>query len=485
MGTTSVVLCALVFKTNTNMRMRWIAWRAMGALALALAATGCSAGAPSGDQLLAKSLRDASGMTDAIAFRTEQEPVDVDQAVTGVLTLDEAVRLSLLHSPELQSAMARVRIAQAESKQSRLLPNPVVSIIFRWPEGGGSPDIEADLAADLISLLSRQGRINASDDRLRAASAGALADVLDVVSDTQRRYVAIQTLEEAVAVIEQRLAIVERLLQLARDRLSLGEGTQLDVLTLQSQRADLQTDLAERKLELREQRLSLARLLGQPMHPADWRLSPWAPYRAALPPETTWIELGMTHRPEVQARRYQLAALGADVDLTKWAPFDGTEVGAKAERDSGNWSIGPLVLLPIPLFDLGQAKRDRAQAAQAEARHELTRVQRQVVEETRQAYAAFEITRDNLARVRGELIPLLEQRLEQAEAQFKAGQIDITALLIAEVETREGQTRLVELERRNSEAMIRLQRATGGPGRTPTTAPATQPIHATTQEVNR
>ena len=91
-------------------------------------------------------------------------------------------------------------------------------------------------------------------------------------------------------------------------------------------------------------------------------------------------------------------------------------------------------------------------------------------------------TTENLNRVRKELIPLAQQRQEQAEAQFQGGQTDITGLLQAEEDSRAARTRLVELERRNSEALIRLQRAVGGPvawskaiAATPTTAPATQP----------
>jgi outer membrane protein TolC len=135
-----------------------------------------------------------------------------------------------------------------------------------------------------------------------------------------------------------------------------------------------------------------------------------------------------------------------------------------AERDDGEWSVGPAVATPIPLFDFGQARRARARAAVIEARHNLTQARREVVEQTRRAHASLSASNENLARIRDRLVPSLESRLEQAEAQFKAGQVDITQLLLAEQELRAARTHLVELQRRSTEAVIRLQRAAGGPG---------------------
>lgn len=444
----------------------------------ALALAGCAPSLPSTD--LSRSIQLATGEADPIEFRSVGEPLDAGEVTPDVLTLQEAVRRTLAHSPSVQAALARVRSAEADARQTRLLPNPILSVVLRWPDSGGKPEIEAGLAADLVSLLTRPGRISAADSRLRAAAAEALSEVLDVLSAVQEQYVAAQTNDELLIVLEDRVGIVDRLLEIARSRLQAGEGTRLDVLSLETQRVELQTELTERRLERREERLQLARLIGEPSGTIEWRVTPWEPYRGPFVPEPQWVALGLENRPEILQQRYELEALGADYGLTRFAPFDGAEVGVEAERADGEWALGPAVATPIPLFDLGQAKRQKAQAALIEARHELTRIRRQVVEDARRAHAAFAASRENLQRVRNELIPLAQQRHEQAEAQFKAGQTGITGLLQAEEELRAARTRLVELERRNSEALIRLQRAVGGPGviprsAKPASAPATQP----------
>lgn len=57
-----------------------------------------------------------------------------------------------------------------------------------------------------------------------------------------------------------------------------------------------------------------------------------------------------------------------------------------------------------------------------------------------------------------------EQRRSLADAAFRAGQTDVTALFLAEQDLRAAQAKAVDLDRKTAIAGIRLQRAVGGPG---------------------
>jgi outer membrane protein TolC len=116
------------------------------------------------------------------------------------------------------------------------------------------------------------------------------------------------------------------------------------------------------------------------------------------------------------------------------------------------------------LFDLGGARRDKAAAALIESRHKLTQTRRQIVEEVRKAYDTFAATQGVLTRTREELMPLEERRVRQAEAAYRAGESDLTTVLVAEEELQDAKTKLVELEQKASVAFVRLQRSVGGPG---------------------
>ena len=254
----------------------------------------------------------------------------------------------------------------------------------RLPEGGGTPVIEAGLAAELVSLLLRPRQISAADNRLRAASAEALTTVLDQLAEVQERYVTVQSLDAQAAVLEQRKRLIQRLLKLARARVEAGESSKLDVITLDAERVSLEVEIAQAASERREQRLALARVVGRPSGRTDWELSPWTPAATAAGDEMQWVRAALKHRPEIQAQRWNLAALGDEAALAGFAVLDGADVGVDPERDD-DWSVGPAISTPLPLLDWGQQRRARAEAQRVAARPRLTQTRRQVVEQVRRA----------------------------------------------------------------------------------------------------
>jgi outer membrane protein TolC len=418
----------------------------------------------------------AGGLGEPIVFRSEAGPLDEPRQDAGVLTLSEALLLTARHDARIQAALARVRIAQAESKQARLLPNPIVTLALRAPTDGGKTIIEAGLTAELVAMLQQPGRVSAADNRLRAEAANAVATVLDVLSETSESYVAAQALDALLSVQQDRRRILDRLLDLARARLNAGEGTQLDVTTFETQRVELETEVADKELERQQGRLKLARLIGAPSGEANWALSKWESHTPVSLNERQWVWLALVHRPEVTSAVYELRALGDEMQLTRWGMFGSTELGVASEKDP-DWSVGPEVSVPLPIFDRGQASKARAGSAVIEARHKLLQAQREAVEETRSAYATYRASADNLARVKHELIPLQERRLSQAEGQYQAGQVEITSLFLAEQDLRTAYAQQIELQRRVTDSLIRLERSAGGSAATllATTAPATGP----------
>lgn len=450
---------------------------------------GCSTSAPTAETpvIAAAAARAAEtvALGEPIAFDATGGQVDAGDATGGVLTLPEAARRALTTHPDIQAALSRVRAAQADVDQARLFPNPILNVSLR-PAFEGKSIIEAGLSADLVALLTRPGRISAADNRLRAVSADALSVALDVLADVQQRYAAAQALDELMTVLAERRQLLDRLLSLAQSRLAGGEGTRLDVVTLQAQRVQLEVEITDQRLARLQERLALARLIGQPSGATDWQLTRWEPPQHPKLAESAWVAAALEGRPEIQARRYELAALGIEVRLAPLGFLQGYGVGVNAERDD-SWRVGPGLTTPLPIFDWGQARRDRAFAQVIEARHQLTRTRRLIIEDVRRAHQTFTASWAALEQVRGELIPLAEQRRAQAEAQFRAGQTDITALVLAEQDLQAARARLVELQRRASAAVIGLERSVGGPrvvdrasgaappDAAPASPPATQP----------
>ena len=424
------------------------------------AASGCAARLPSHD--LRSRADAATGFSGEIVFRSRGEPLDVESA-GAVLPQDHAVALALRHDPRVQAALARVRAAEADAGQARLLPNPVISVMVRFPEGGGEAMIDAGLMADVVGILTRPGRVSAADHRLRAACADVLGAVLDALSDVRQQYAAAQAADALLRVVRERRAIAERQVALARSLVESGQAGQAELLAAEAEVDALDAEAFQTQVEAHLQRLALARLIGEPSSPCGWTLDPQGESEGPDTPEAAWVERALRERPEVQAARWQLAALGDEAALAGTGPFQGSSAGVSAERD-GDWRTGPAVMLPLPLFDWGQARRQKARAMRIEARHKLTHARRQAVEDVRRAYADVVASRSSLAVVTERLIPRQQQRRERALASFEGGVTGMGPVLLAEQDIQEAIETRIKLREKLSSAVTRLERAAGGAG---------------------
>lgn len=415
---------------------------------------------PSHDASVVSRIRAASGSDALIEYRTEPAPLDEPVSSTA-LPLHLAVQRGLETDPSLQAALARVRIAAADSDQARLLPNPVLNFILRW--GPGKPQFEISLAQDFIEALKMPRKISAADNRFRESGADALTVALDTIARIQVQYADAQAASELVPLLESRLALLDKLVAVSKDRLDIGEGTRQDLVTLQARRSEIAVDLEVAKLSERQNRLRLARLIGEPSSQAAWTLDSLALASPVPASENVWIASALEHRPELQSISWRLAALGDDLSLAKASIWDGGSIGVDAQRDD-EWFAGPSISTPLPIFDTGKARSDRAVAQIVEARHDLTLASRKAVEETRVALRTFSSSTETLVHFETDLIPLERSRLDLARDAFDLGQADTTALYLAEQDLRQMQIRELETRRQVARSLAELQRATGGPG---------------------
>jgi outer membrane protein, heavy metal efflux system len=462
-------------------------WRFLAILPL-LGVAACQVTPPN----VVEQMNRATGVDNAIVFHSVLEPFE-GPSETGDLTPQEAVRLTLSRDYRIQSAIAKVRIAEADANQARLLPNPILNIDVRFPsEPGSNTAFEATLTGDLVSLLQKPGQIGAADHRLRESATDALVVSLDVMSEVQQAYIAAQSVDAHVEIAQKRVDILQQLRDLSKRRLDAGDGTRLDVLTLDAQLADATLDLSDLRLQRASSRLTLARLIGQPRSSADWKLSPWdMPPVTSLAGESAWVDAALAHRPEIQSHLWELRALSDDLLAAEFAPLAGGDLGVHTEHDPV-WRTGPTFTIPVPIFDFGQASRAKIEAQRIQARHELAGTQEEIIQDVRLAYVTFAQARDALSQARDKLLPLQEQQRQQAQLAYRLGETDLTTLLLAETELQLTQARILDLHEKAAVAHVKLQRAVGGgpvaealepaedsatsaPATAPTTSPASRP----------
>ena len=401
---------------------------------------------------------DVASLDDAIALRTGPDPLDVAEVPPATLTRVAAGELAVRNSPDVQAALAEVRAALANTRQARLLSNPVLALNVRFV--GDSEVVEAGLSQPLIDLLTRPARSRAADARLRAAAQRAVLEAIDVLQATERAYAEAVAAAAQLDLLDEQASLLDELLDVAEARQQAGEATRLDVVGFEARRAALDTRAINVRAQERVARLTLARLIGRPSDPATFDLQ-GAAESAEVADERAAILDALDTRPEILAERFELASSGEQVTLAGFAPFDPLGAGAETETEDET-SVGPSVTLPIPIFDFGTTGKERARAEVLAARHRLTGVTRRVVEEVRQARAAVLAADETVAAVNDTLLPLQRERVEQTRAAYRAGFADVTDVLAAEGDLLSAQAELIDARLRREVADADLRRAVGG-----------------------
>jgi outer membrane protein TolC len=393
--------------------------------------------------------------------------------------------MALGRDPRIQAALARVRVAEADAHQARLLPNPILAIDIRYAIEPTNTAFEPSLTADLLSLLQKPAQISAADDRLRGAAATALVTVLDVIDEVQEAFAAARSVDIEIDNARHRQERLRRIREIAQKRLQAGEATRLDVITVDAQLIAVELEISDFALQRNDARLTLNRLLGFARTDAQWDLSPWqVPSADGLAPEAAWVDAALANRPEIAGKVWELRALGEELRGAALPPIQGGEIGAHGERDP-EWRLGPVALIPLPIFDFGQAAREKVRAERVAARHELAQVQLEVIQNVRSTYAGYLHSRRALAEAQNRLLPLQRQQLESAQVAYQSGEADLATFMLAQNEYDSTLGKIVEMQEKVTVAGAKLMRATGGAGvaaplaAVQTTQPASAPSPAT------
>lgn len=413
-----------------------------------------------------------------LEIRLDGEPVDL-AALPAEAPLDEARACAeaVHHAPELQAALARFDAALAEAEGARKWANPLLAVVLRF--GTTSPQYEAALTQPFVQMLATPTRAEAADHRLQAAAAAVLTTALEVLADARQRHAEACAADARLLAGERLVQVHAQILARLERRQLAGEADAAAVATARRELAEAQLDLQQLAAEQRLGRLRLAERLGRPGDAAAWQLVAPAPPELAVPEENACVAMALQHRPELQQRRWELAALGADERLAAYTPWSATTIGAETQR-TPTWFTGPNAAVPLPVFDDGSREQQAIAARARAATHELVAAGRLVVQEVRTARAALLRAHEEAAAVATTLVRPLQEQLARTQAAVAAGELGRDHELAAELALLAAETRSTAAQHERRRASIRLQRALGGAD--PSTAPLTVATSPTAED---
>jgi cobalt-zinc-cadmium efflux system outer membrane protein len=357
----------------------------------------------------------------------------VRDLLSDELTIEEAVQIALLNNQDLQAVYEDLGVAQANLLQAGLLRNPVFEASVGIPIDGGQTELALGVAQDFIDLMLIPLRKKLAAAQLEAAKYLVADAVLDLSSRTQAAYYRLQSEEQLLEMLRQVLAASEASYDVAKRQRAAGNITELELDEERAQYEQTKLELAAEEAAIAADRERLNVLMGLWGSDTRWRI-------AVRLPEVPEEELDLTNAERQAVRRSLDLAIvresfGAQARrlgiANATALFVDAEVGVEAEREEGEWEVGPTISVPIPLFDRGQGRVANARAEWRRARARYTATAVRVRSSVRVAVQELRAARDRAIYYRRVLLPLRGRIVDHAQLRYNAMQIGPAELLHA------------------------------------------------------
>jgi outer membrane protein TolC len=367
----------------------------------------------------------------ATALATWEAAAELTEAGRALLadgvTVDEAVALAFDCHPGLAAELERLGVARAQLRQAALPDNPVLSA--SWKFFTGPDEIELSLSQSFLSLLFLPQRRGVAAGESAVVKAEVVARLVHHAYEVRRAHArachADQQLRLARAV-EAAAGSHTELMGGLHEAGSVTDGPRTLAAIGATRAEDAE---AAAQLERRIAFLQLGEVIGLPLTAPDWTVRPSATSSpaadAVLPADHALVEEALARSLALAAARGRIAAAAARAGLASPSAWLGdAEAGIAVKHEtSGDWGVGPLAAIGLPLFDAGGNARGAAQAELRRAELVALGRARSLAAATQQAAARARslATRARTARERD--LPLHAELVRATVQQYNAMQI--------------------------------------------------------------
>lgn len=346
------------------------------------------------------------------------------------LTADDAVQITMLNNRELQAIYTELGVAQADLVQAGLFRNPIFDAAVLFPLSGVRPDLQLSVVVGFLDALYVPLRKRVAAARFEEAKLRVTGAVLDFAGQVRRAFYEHQGNEQG---LELRRTVVQALtasLDVSRRLHEAGNITDLDLARARALTEASKLALRSAEATARQSREELNDLMGLWGEDTAWEIDGRLPDLPAEPLQENGIERTAVARSIDLANAAQ-RIIGAGQQLgydRATALIPATELGVEGEREEG-WKVGPVLSVPIPLFDQGQARVGRAAAELRRAQQEYHALAVRIRSTARAIRERMRGAQDRARYYRDIVLPLHERIVNEAQLQYNAMQIGIVQVL--------------------------------------------------------
>ena len=362
-------------------------------------------------------------------------------ARSAPLTLDETLALAEQANPALRAAQAQLDAARGRLQDARawLWNNPQLNaerVRRDVPPPAEFAERQREWSAGLAQTFEVAGQRGYRRDAAEAALAATTADVEEirrqVRAEVAQQFYRVLALQQRVLLESEAQALFERAAGIVEKRRAAGEDSRLDanVAAVEAERA--RNQLAQAREQLTDARADLAARLQLPL---DREVEVAGALEAApLPYSLDALLKAAEARPRLRSLEARERSAESRLSLERASVYPDVTAGVNVGRE------GPVearekvtmfsISLPLPLFRRNAAGIGQASTELSQARIERQAAGRDLRAQINASWQKLQSLVARVERLRGSVLPALEDNLRLSARAHQAGEIGLLQLLV-------------------------------------------------------
>lgn len=350
---------------------------------------------------------------------------------TDPLTLEQAISMTLLTSPELRSAIQGLLITESAREQAGLVPNPELSMLREGMSAANRTDT-VQISQALETGGKRGARIRLADRDHALAQAEVGVTRAELRAGVTAAYLEALTAQEHVTLAQESLSLASKAANAAGRRVAAGKISPLEHTRSSVAEAGARLELSQALSDAVLARRRLAAFWGSTQ--LDERSLVTPDINLAAIPALSALQARLDISPQMQRARMQIAREEAQVRLARadGIPDLTLTVGNKKESQSNTSQTIVGLSIPLPLFNRNQgnllAALRRVDKAKTDAEVEYLKAT-QALAETHQRTLVLQ---EQLESMRKEILPAAQRAFDAAVTGFELGKFGFIDVLDAQ-----------------------------------------------------
>ncbi len=365
------------------------------------------------------------------------------QAPSVVITLDQAIELTRQANPTLLAQRTLISQNREQEVTANLRPNPTLTSDAQYlplfsPSQWSSEYIDNTAQFDLgIGYLfergkKRQHRLQAARDATSVTESQVLDIERTTIANTAQQFVAALLAKSNLEFAERFLDSYKHTVGISQEQHQAGAMSKADLLKIQLQTLQFQTDVTSAKIALVQALNSLRESIGFDAIPRNYDVAGQLAYEPLNLSLDDLRARALGSRPDLQAAQRAITAAQSQIGLAK----------ANARQDiNGTFDYGHVnaanvgafyFSMPLPIFNRNQGEVARTYYALTQSQFQEKAAQQMVMTDVKNAYETLLNNRDVVQLFDHDYLQQAKQSLEIAQFAYQHGAASLLDFLDAE-----------------------------------------------------